>query len=84
MTPVRLEPAAPRSRVKHSTTEPLRSLNSQRSVLMHGVALPPVIVLLNTLADIKLRKFSYFGYMNTIITLCTSVDPDLEASPEAS
>ena len=27
MTPVRLEPAAPRSRVKHSTTEPLRSHN---------------------------------------------------------
>ena len=27
MTQVRLEPAAPRSRVKHSTTEPLRSLN---------------------------------------------------------
>ena len=26
MTPVRLEPAAPRSRVKHSTIEPLRSL----------------------------------------------------------
>ena len=26
MTPVRLEPTAPRSRVKHSTTEPLRSL----------------------------------------------------------
>ena len=26
MTPVRLEPAAPRSRVKHSTTEPLHSL----------------------------------------------------------
>ena len=26
MTPVRLEPAAPWSRVKHSTTEPLRSL----------------------------------------------------------
>ena len=25
MTPVRLEPAAPRSRVKHSTTEPLCS-----------------------------------------------------------
>ena len=27
MTPVRLEPAALRSRVKHSTTEPLRSLS---------------------------------------------------------
>ena len=26
MTPVRLEPAAPQSRVKHSTTESLRSL----------------------------------------------------------
>ena len=26
MTPVRLEPGAPRSQVKHSTTEPLRSL----------------------------------------------------------
>ena len=29
MTPVRLEPAVPRSRVKHSTTEPLPSLNSR-------------------------------------------------------
>ena len=28
MTTVRLEPAALRSRVKHSTTEPLRSLSS--------------------------------------------------------
>ena len=27
VTPVRLKPAASRSRVKHSTTEPLRSLN---------------------------------------------------------
>ena len=32
--PVRLEPAAPRSRVKHSTTEPLRSLREQ-SDLVH-------------------------------------------------
>ena len=27
MTPVKLEPATPRSRVKHSTTEPLRSMD---------------------------------------------------------
>ena len=27
VTPVRLEPAAPRSHVKHSTTEPLRSIS---------------------------------------------------------
>ena len=26
LTPVKFEPVAPRSRVKHSTTEPLRSL----------------------------------------------------------
>ena len=36
MTPVRLEPPAPRSRVKHSTTEPLRSLK-KNSVLIKGV-----------------------------------------------
>ena len=33
MTPVRLEPAALRSRVKHSTTEPLRSLNYQTDII---------------------------------------------------
>ena len=37
MTPVRLEPAALRSRVKHSTTEPLRSL----SVYLSGRVLDP-------------------------------------------
>ena len=43
------------------------------------------IVLLNALADIKLPNFlAIFGYMNTIITLYTSVDPDLVASSEAS
>ena len=36
MTPVRLEPAALRSRVKHSTTEPLRSL--QLIVTIQGIA----------------------------------------------
>ena len=30
MTPVRLEPAASWSRVKHSTTEPLRSMEGSR------------------------------------------------------
>ena len=30
MIPVRLEPAAPQTRVKHSTTEPLRSHQLQR------------------------------------------------------
>ena len=30
MTPVRLEPAGPRSQVKHSTTEPLHSLGAMQ------------------------------------------------------
>ena len=40
MTPVRLEPSALRSRVKHSTTEPLRS----RSSSVVGVAVVVVVV----------------------------------------
>ena len=35
MTPVRLEPAASRSRVKHSTTEPLRTLNDTTELLIY-------------------------------------------------
>ena len=35
VTPVRLQPPDPRSRVKHSTTEPLRSL--QGPYLMHNL-----------------------------------------------
>ena len=47
MTPVRLEPAALRSRVKHSTTEPLRSqldmisnyfTVTQKMLLLRGIA----------------------------------------------
>ena len=42
------------------------------------------IVLLNTLADIKL-PFSYFGYMKTIYNIMYQCrNPDLEASPEVS
>ena len=34
MTSVRLEPAVPRSRVKHSTTEPVRSMECVRGLLV--------------------------------------------------
>ena len=37
MKPVRLEPAAPRSRVKHSTTEQLRSLNKLCQEVFKGM-----------------------------------------------
>ena len=40
MTPVRLEPAAPRSRVKHSTAEPLRSLGTAK---WQTTILPPYV-----------------------------------------
>ena len=36
MTPVRLEPAALPSRVKHTTTEPLRSRSGVRSAMLEG------------------------------------------------
>ena len=37
MKPVRLEPPSPRSQVKHSTTEPLRSSRSVRRLNLHKV-----------------------------------------------
>ena len=40
MTPVRLEPAAPQSRVKHSTIEPLHSLNNS----VYDLDLPILII----------------------------------------
>ena len=50
MTPVRLEPAAPRSRVKHSSTEPQRSL-------MHRVkSLPEVMLQENSFLGLPLAR----------------------------
>ena len=42
MTPVRLEPTALRSRVKHSTTEPLRSLITAEAVVIVIIYKPNV------------------------------------------
>ena len=47
MTPVRLEPAALRSRVKHSTTEPLRSLNWE-VIKYHILVIELSMICLNT------------------------------------
>ena len=41
MIPVRLEPATPRSRVKHSTTEPLRSYYIMFCQSLHNALKPP-------------------------------------------
>ena len=42
VTPVRLEPAASRSRVKHSTTEPLRSHDKQADIIDVGCSLKSI------------------------------------------
>ena len=42
--PVRLEPAAPRSRVKHSATEPLRSHNQCKRLTQTDIATIPIEV----------------------------------------
>ena len=63
VTPVRLEPAAPRPRVKHSTTEPLRSLNHSkwRCVLLR----------LKKYHEIWVKKLKgIFGLYNATFTLC--------------
>ena len=41
MTPVRLEPAAPRSRVKHSTTEPMVFYEVLTASIMQGARYDP-------------------------------------------
>ena len=41
VTPVRLEPAALRSRVKHSTTEPLRSLDARKQIDFNLLRISP-------------------------------------------
>ena len=45
MTPVRLDPAAPRSQVKHSTSEPLRSLKKSPYFPEAGVVISEYFLL---------------------------------------
>ena len=56
LTPVKFEPAAPRSRVKHSTTEPLRSL-CVYSDLMFANTLK-IIILTRTVENTQLKGTS--------------------------
>ena len=63
MTPVRLEPAAPLSRVKHSTTEPLRSLKFYRLgctyVMGHMGNMDKVTVMLYAPSLLKMQGIKY-------------------------
>ena len=52
VTPVRLKPAAPPSRVKHSTTEPLRSLDPDQG--RHSVYILWVLIWIQTVFKVDI------------------------------
>ena len=67
VTPVRLEPAALRSRVKHSTTEPLRSLSwhmPQQNSISSAAAI---------LRHSSLKMFSYNPLLHRLLRSCHSL-----------
>ena len=76
MTPVRLDPAALRSRVKHSTTEPLRSLSLYLVTVtdlclfltMPWVGLQCIIVMFSDPSHLfcfhNLCSTTHFGYLS--------------------
>ena len=71
MTPVRLEPAALRSRVKHSTTEPLRSLhfkvNKYNCIIRMLIQCIPFILLYLESLEIDRVICLLFNYLVTAI-----------------
>ena len=72
MTPVRLEPEALRSRVKHSTTEPLRSLFLSTCIYVSVHEILSLIACAST--QISLRIFKLFGCSHTLQSM--DVDKD--------
>ena len=58
MTPVRLEPTAPRSRVKHSTTEPLHSLQFPNDIAF--LSLRVLFVLANRVDPAEMPQYVGF------------------------
>ena len=67
MTPVRLEPAAPRSRVKHSTTEPLRSQDPacQMNLDPRVVLDNPFLFLFVFLLYVLVNSYGYGGMVSS-------------------
>ena len=80
MMPVRLEPVAPRSQVKRSTTEPLRSLIHVVVVALischknvAGIFLAPAMCFLREFCRIVLKQQHKFPYTQG----CENTMPDL-------
>ena len=61
MTPERLEPEGPRSRVKHSTTEPLRSPRFSNNYLYQSLIVTTVITLIVEEPGFKNVKNKHLG-----------------------
>ena len=70
MTLVRLEPAAPQSRVKHSTTEPLRSLIYLLTLWTD------VSVKANSVNPVKTALMKYCISLKIDFVVANSADPD--------
>ena len=68
VTPVRLEPAAPRSRVKQSTTEPLRS--HVISCFMDGVGI--------RIRNFLITKLTLYKLSNGVTELTNQPQHDIE------
>ena len=90
MTPVRLEPAALRSRVKHSTTEPLRSrLLIELGPICNSMADHCDLRVVRTTAYLKAimevygKTITGLGPKGLIFTTANSKDPDRTTSSEA-
>ena len=69
MTPVRLEPAAPRSPVKHSTIEPLRSPKDLNEILYAYVIFPALFISVIVFFTIKHEKQVIEGALLQILIL---------------
>ena len=78
MTPVRLEPAAPGPRVKHSTTEPLRSLTCMfgglKKNMYHGRERITVPYPFSNLKKLSANEEGPWGTWNIVIS-CHSFYP---------
>ena len=92
MTLVRLEPAAPRSRVKHSTTDPLGSLNNVYitfKIVTHFICMPMGSRLYITNPQLTIvtwpeRKLKLFMYsFNLKYDILTPVQDNSKSNCEA-
>ena len=78
VTPVRLEPTAPQTRVKHSTTEPLRSLHPHDEVIYTIICCFKIItILIIRITIIMENNLSHAFASGSDITPCNKINKPL-------